>query len=75
MPFPVAVRMRGAVLAHLLRLYLPLLLIGAAAGLVQALGRSSSSPRRRRLCQIVWILMLLAGAPMWLFAAAALGWL
>lgn len=61
--------------AHAVRIYLPLLLLGAGAGLVQAISRRASTPRRRRLYQIVWILMILAGAPIWLFIAAALGWL
>ena len=66
--------MKGHALAYALRLYLPLLLIGATAGLVHLLGRRSVDRRRRRLCDIVWILILLAGAPVWLFIAAALGW-
>ncbi|HVI74911.1 MAG TPA: hypothetical protein VM683_08005 [Anaeromyxobacteraceae bacterium] len=60
---------------HALGLYLPLLLLGGAAGLVQALARRSSDPRRRRALDLTWILLLLLGAPAWLFAAAALGWL
>ena len=63
------------VLADALRIYLPLLLLGAAAGLVQALGRRAATARRRRLYQISWILMILAGAPLWLLVAAALGWM
>ncbi len=55
--------------------YLPLLLLGAAAGLVQAVGRRAATPRRRRAFQIGWILIILAGAPLWLLVAAALGWL
>lgn len=66
--------MRG-LLAQALHLYLPLLLIGAGAGLVRALGRVAASPRRRRALQITWILMLLVGAPIWLLIAAALGWM
>jgi len=58
-----------------LALYLPLLLVGAAAGLVHALARRSPDPRRRRALDLVWILLLLLGAPAWLFTAAALGWL
>jgi hypothetical protein len=60
---------------HALALYLPLLLLGGAAGLVQALARRSPDPRRRRALDFTWILLLLLGAPAWLFAAAALGWL
>jgi hypothetical protein len=66
---------RGTALLGALRLYLPLLLLGAAAGLVQALGRRAATPQGRRLHQIVWILMLLVGAPLWLLVAAVLGWL
>jgi hypothetical protein len=61
--------------AHALRLYLPLLGLGAAAGLVQVLARRSPAPRRRRLLDLAWILLLLVGAPAWLAVAAALGWL
>ncbi len=67
--------MKADAVAHALRLYLPLLLLGAAAGAVQALGRRSASPARRRLWQIVWILLLLVGAPAYLFLAATLGWI
>ena len=62
-------------MAHVVRLYLPLLLLGAAAGVIQVLGRRSATPARRRLWQIVWILLLLAGAPLYLFVAASLGWI
>jgi len=65
---------RGHV-ADALRLYLPLLLIGAAAGLIHLLARRARDPRRRRLYDIAWILLLLAGAPVWLFVAAALRWI
>ena len=65
--------MRG--LAYALRLYLPLFLIGVTAGLVHLLGRRSVDLRRRRLFDILWILILLVGAPLWLFVAAALGWI
>ncbi len=67
--------MRANTLAHALRLYLPLFLIGVTAGFVHLLGRRSADGRRRRLCDVAWILLLLAGAPAWLFLAAALGWL
>jgi hypothetical protein len=39
------------------------------------LARRARDPRRRRLYDIVWILILLAGAPVWLFLAAALRWI
>jgi hypothetical protein len=58
-----------------LRVYLPLLALGAAAGLLHALARRSPDPRRRRLLDILWIMTLLAGAPAWLFLAVALRWL
>jgi hypothetical protein len=58
-----------------LRIYLPLLLLGACAGLVHAIGQRATTPRRRRAFQITWILMILLGAPLWLFVAAALGWI
>ncbi len=60
--------------AHALGLYLPLLGLGAAAGLVQVLARRSPPPRRRVL-DLVWILLLLVGAPAWLAVAGALGWM
>ena len=58
---------------HALALYLPLLAVGGAAGLVQALARRSPDRRRRRALDLAWILLLLLGAPAWLLAAAALG--
>jgi len=64
--------------AHLsqqLRLYLPLLVVGALAGLLYTLSRRAADPRRRILYQLAWILVLLAGGPLWLFTAAALGWI
>ena len=60
---------------HALALYLPLLLLGGAAGLVHALAWRSPDPRRRRALDLGWILLLLLGAPVWLFTATALGWL
>jgi hypothetical protein len=62
-------------LAYALRLYVPLFLVGVAAGVVHLLGRRSRDPRRRRVLDITWILILLAGAPLWLILAAALGWI
>ncbi len=58
-----------------LRVYLPLLLLGVAAGLVHRVARNRPEATHRRFFDILWILMILAGAPLWLFAAAALGWL
>jgi hypothetical protein len=51
----------------------PLLLIGAAAGALRALGhRPGFAPRRRRVLQAGWIVLLLVGVPLWLVLAAAL---
>jgi len=66
---------KGNGLAYALRLYLPLFLIGVTAGFIHLIGRRSADLRRRRLLDILWILLLLAGAPLWLFVAAALGWI
>ena len=60
---------------QLLRIYLPLLLLGAAAGFVYTLALRAPLGQRRRALQITWILMILAGAPAWLFVATALGWM
>jgi hypothetical protein len=58
---------------HLLALYGPLLLLGAAAGALRALGQRPGLPARtRRTFGISWVLLLLVGAPAWLFLAATL---
>jgi hypothetical protein len=57
-----------------LHLYLPLLLIGAAAGFVHLLAQRSPAGLRRRLLDALWIAILLVGPPAWFFAATALGW-
>lgn len=62
-------------LLHAARIYGPLLVLGAFAGAVQASSRRATTPRGRRGLQIAWMLMVLVGAPVWLFVAAALGWL
>ena len=67
--------MTGGPLLHAVRIYGPLVLLGVAAGLIQATGRRAPTRRGRRAAQITWILMLLVGAPVWLVVAAALGWL
>ena len=68
--------MRGAAWLHqALSLWLPLLALGGLAGLLHALGRASADPRRRRLLDAAWIAVLLAGAPVYMFVAAALGWI
>lgn len=52
----------------------PLLLLGFAAGLLRALARRpDASPRRRRALSAAWVLLLLAGAPLWLILASLLG--
>lgn len=66
--------MRPLDLRALLLLGVPLLLIGAAAGALRVLAqRPGLPPRRRRALQAGWVLLLLAGVPLWLVAAAALG--
>ncbi len=67
--------MRQHLAAYALRIYLPLLLLGGLAGFVHALGRSRPDPRHRRLYDILWIALLLLGAPLWLIVAAAMGWI
>jgi hypothetical protein len=63
----------GLPLPRLLLLLAPLLAIGFAAGALRALGtRPGTAPRRRRALQAAWVLLLLAGAPLWLVLAAAL---
>jgi hypothetical protein len=59
--------------ASLLLFFAPLLAIGFAAGALRALSRSPAlPPRRRRALQASWVLLLLAGTPLWLLLAAAL---
>lgn len=51
----------------------PLLVLGFVAGAVRALSLRPDLPaRRRRALQATWVLLLLAGAPLWLMLAAAL---
>ena len=65
--------MTGA--ARLAVLYGPLVLVGFSAGALWALShRPGLSPRTRRICSVLWIVTLLAGAPLWLLIAATLGW-
>ncbi len=53
--------------------YGPLLLIGFAAGAIRALAqRPDLPPRRRRALQAGWVMLLLAGVPLWLVLAALL---
>jgi hypothetical protein len=56
-----------------LALGLPLLLLGAVAGALRVLAKNPALPlRRRRMLQAAWVLLLLAGVPLWLVASAAL---
>ena len=57
----------------LLLLLLPLLLLGFAAGALRAWAAlPQQTPRRRRLLQVGWVVLLLCGAPAWLVLAAVL---
>jgi len=59
--------------SRLAALLAPLLAIGFAAGAVRAVAlRPGLTPGRRRALQALWVLLLLAGAPLWLVLAAAL---
>jgi hypothetical protein len=52
---------------------LPLLLLGAVAGALRILARNPALPLgRRRALQAAWVLILLAGVPLWLVVAAVL---
>ncbi len=62
-------------MSQILRIYLPLLLLGGLAGFVYTLSLRTPPSARRRALQITWILMLLVGAPLWLFVATTLGWM
>ena len=55
-----------------LRVLLPLLLVGFAAGGLRALAQRARAPASRRLLQFSWIALLLFGAPLWLFLATTL---
>jgi hypothetical protein len=58
---------------NLVALLLPLVLLGFAAGALRAWAAlPRHTPRRRRLLQVAWVALLLAGAPAWLVAAALL---
>jgi len=54
-------------------IFLPLFLLAFAAGGLRVLGQRQATERRRRLYQIGWILLLVLGVPLWLFAAVTLG--
>ena len=56
-----------------LLLGLPLVLLGAASGALRVLAANPAlAPRARRALQAAWVLILLAGVPLWLVLAAAL---
>jgi hypothetical protein len=60
--------------AGLVLLGLPLLLLGVVSGALRALARRRDlPPRRRRALEASWVLLLLAGVPLWLVLAAVLG--
>ena len=65
--------MRIESLSQLLWLVLPLAALAFAAGALRALGLRQPDRRRARLYQVLWIVLLLAGAPAWILLAAALG--
>jgi len=54
-------------------LAVPVVALGFGAGALRALGRREGlPPRRRRLYQAAWVLLLLVGGPLWLVLAALL---
>ena len=56
-----------------LLLGVPLLLLGALSGALRVLARQPAlPPRRRRALQAGWVVVLLAGVPLWLVLAAVL---
>jgi hypothetical protein len=60
-------------LGSALVLGLPLLALGAASGALRVLAQQPAiTQRRRRTYQAGWVLLLLAGVPLWLVAAAVL---
>lgn len=59
---------------HLVLFLGPLLLIGFVAGALRALALRPGLPKgRQRALSAAWVLLLLAGGPLWLFLAATLG--
>jgi hypothetical protein len=50
-----------------------MLVIGFAAGALRAAGLRAREPRTRKALAFAWIALLLFGAPLWLFFAAAVG--
>ncbi len=60
-------------LASAVLLFGPLLALGFAAGAIRATARRGDrSPRGRRALQALWVVLLLAGVPVWLVLAAVL---
>jgi hypothetical protein len=60
-------------LSSIVVLLLPLLALGFAAGALRAFAQRPGLPeRRRRALSAAWVLLLLAGAPLWLLLATAL---
>jgi hypothetical protein len=58
---------------RLLALGGPLVALGAASGALRVLAQQSGlTPRRRRAYQAAWVLLLLAGVPLWLVLSAVL---
>jgi hypothetical protein len=55
-----------------LRVLLPLLLVGFAAGALRAAAMRVRGTAARRLLTFGWVALLLVGAPLWLFLAATL---
>ncbi|HEY7725094.1 MAG TPA: hypothetical protein VH880_07165 [Anaeromyxobacteraceae bacterium] len=53
----------------------PISLLAFAAGALRAAARHQRDGRRRRIAEVTWVALLLAGAPLWLFVAATFGWL
>lgn len=62
--------MRIESLSQALWIFGPLFLLSFGAGVIRALGQRQAAERRRRLFQLLWVLLLLVGAPLWLFVAA-----
>jgi hypothetical protein len=61
--------------AHRLAALSPLLVLGVAAGALWGLAGRAPDLRRRRLYHALWIAALLAGGPLWIAVAVALGFL
>ena len=60
--------------ARLAAFWGPLFLVGLLAGALFALShRPGLSPGARRICSVLWVVALLAGAPLWLLFAATIG--